>query len=156
MQYSLIKHFLPSWARVCCEQYSLFMIPKLDEIHSGRKILFSCTFAFTWNIYETLILPKHEHWWKYKVLSLVEACFDLISPSSLSMKIQIIGGKITENLVFKSPLPKGNIFCPFSFHFQILHKKLHIFVFNHFWISCFTNQISIKTKIFNMFYLISN
>ena len=33
----------------------------------------------------------------------------------------------------------------FSFHFQILHKKLHIFVFSHFWISCFTNQNSIKT-----------
>ena len=113
MQYSLIKHFLPSWARVCCEQYSLFMIPKLDEIHSGRKILFSCTFAFTWNIYETLILPKHEHWWKYKVLSLVEACFDLISPSSLSMKIQIIGGKITENLGFKSPLRKVKNFLSF-------------------------------------------
>ena len=22
--------------------------------------------------------------------------------------------------------------CPFSVHFQILHEKLHIFVFNHF------------------------
>ena len=50
-----------------------------------------------------------------KVLSLLEAWFDLISGSSLSMKIQIMGGKITENLGFK-------------------------------------NQISIKTKIFNMVY----
>ena len=32
-----------------------------------------------------------------KVLSLLEACFDLISGSSLHMKIQIMGGKITEN-----------------------------------------------------------
>ena len=55
------------------------------------------------------------------------------------------------------PAPEGqNIFCSFSFHFQILHTKLDIFVFNHFWISSFTNQISIKTKIFNMFHLISN
>ena len=39
-----------------------------------------------------------------KVLSLLEACFDLISVSSLAMKIQIMCGKITENLGFKSPL----------------------------------------------------
>ena len=45
-----------------------------------------------------------------------------------------------------NPALKGHkIFCPFSVHFQILNKKLHIFVFNPFWISCFTNQISIKT-----------
>ena len=31
----------------------------------------------------------------FKVLSLLEACFDLISGSSLSMKIKIMGGKIT-------------------------------------------------------------
>ena len=36
-----------------------------------------------------------------KVLSLLEACFDLISSPSPSMKIQIMGGKITENLGFK-------------------------------------------------------
>ena len=48
-----------------------------------------------------------------KVLSLLEAFFDLISPSSLSMKIQIIGGQITENLGFKSPLRKVKKFCPF-------------------------------------------
>ena len=73
-----------------------------------------------------------------KVLPLFEACFALISPSSLSMKIQIIGGKITENLGFKLvlvqiPAPEGqNCFVLFSFHFQTLHRKLHIFVFNHF------------------------
>ena len=39
---------------------------------------------------------------KGKVLSLLEACFDLISSPSPSMKIQIMGGKITENLGFKS------------------------------------------------------
>ena len=41
-----------------------------------------------------------------KVLSRLEACFDLISSPSPSMKIQIIGGKITENLGFESPLQK--------------------------------------------------
>ena len=50
-----------------------------------------------------------------KVLSLLEACFDLISTCSLHMKIQIMGGKITENLRFKSPLWKVNFFCPFFF-----------------------------------------
>jgi hypothetical protein len=33
-----------------------------------------------------------------KVLSFLEACFDLISSPSPFMKIQIMGGKITENL----------------------------------------------------------
>ena len=41
-----------------------------------------------------------------KVLSLLEACFDLISSPSPSMKIQIMGGKITENHGLKSPLWK--------------------------------------------------
>ena len=44
-----------------------------------------------------------------KVLSLLEACLNLISGSSLHMKIQIMGGKITENLGFKSPLRKVNL-----------------------------------------------
>ena len=44
-----------------------------------------------------------------KVLSLLEAFFDLISGSSLSMKIQIMGGKITENLGFKIILAKGKL-----------------------------------------------
>ena len=48
------------------------------------------------------------------VLSLLEACFDLISSSSLSMTIQIMGGKITENLGFKSPLRKVKVFLFFS------------------------------------------
>jgi hypothetical protein len=63
----------------------------------------------------------------YKVLSFLEACFDLISDSSLSRKIQIMGGKITENLGFKSPLRKVKKF-PFFF----------IFIFKFFtqkWIS---------------------
>jgi hypothetical protein len=46
----------------------------------------------------------------FKVLSLLGACFDLISSPSLSMKIQIMGGKITENLGFKTPLRKVKMF----------------------------------------------
>ena len=37
---------------------------------------------------------------------LLEACFDLISSSSPSVKIQIMSGKITENLGLESSLPK--------------------------------------------------
>ena len=48
-----------------------------------------------------------------KVLSLLEACFDFISGCSFHMKIQIMGGKITENLGFKSPLLKYKNFLSF-------------------------------------------
>ena len=44
-----------------------------------------------------------------KVLSPLEACFDFISSPSPSMKIQIVGGKSTENLGFKSLLRKVKI-----------------------------------------------
>ena len=51
-----------------------------------------------------------------------------------------------------TPTPKGQKkICPFSVHFQILHKNLHIFVSNLFLTSFFTNQMSIKTNIFGMF-----
>ena len=53
-----------------------------------------------------------------KVLSFLEACFDLILDSSLAMKIQIMGRKITKNLGFKSPLRKVNNVCPFFFSFS--------------------------------------
>ena len=74
-----------------------------------------------------------------KVLSFLEACFDLISSSSLSMKIQIMGGKITENLRFKSLLWMLRFFALFSFHFQILYTTVDIFYFNHFSIPCWIN-----------------
>ena len=73
----------------------------------------------------------------------------------ISIKIQILGGNLFKNPGFKSPSGKVNFFVPFSFHFHINYKKLHTFLFNHFLISCFTNQISIKKEVFNMFYLIS-
>ena len=57
-----------------------------------------------------------------KYPSLLEACFDLILSPSPSMKIQIMGGKITENLGFKSPLRKIKkcyVFFLFIFKFSI-------------------------------------
>ena len=45
-------------------------------------------------------------WVKRKALSLLEACFDLISSPSPFMKVQIMGGKITEYLGFESPFWK--------------------------------------------------
>ena len=51
-------------------------------------------------------------------LSLLEACFYLISGSSLYMEIQIMGGKITENLGFKSSLQRLEYFCHFYFSFS--------------------------------------
>ena len=74
-----------------------------------------------------------------KVLSPLEASSDLILGSSLSMKIKIMGGKITENLGFKSPLRKVKKIVLFSFHFQILHTKVDIFYLNHLLISCVIN-----------------
>jgi hypothetical protein len=60
-----------------------------------------------------------------KVLSLLEACFDLILPSS--MKIQIIGGKITENLRFKSLLKKVKISLSyFLFIFKFSLKNAYL------------------------------
>ena len=48
-------------------------------------------------IHRSLCIISLETFGKLKVLSLLEAFFDLISGSSLSMKIQIMGRKITEN-----------------------------------------------------------
>ena len=69
-----------------------------------------------------------------KVLSLLEASFDSISGSSLSMKIQIMGGKITKKSWVQIPvLECQKIFVLFSFHFQILHTKVDIFFSATFW-----------------------
>ena len=77
----------------------------------------------------------------FKVLSLLEACFDLISGSSLHKESQIMGGKITENLGFKSPLWKVKcLFVLFSVHFQILHTKVDIFYLDQFLISFLINK----------------
>ena len=49
------------------------------------------------------------------------SCFDLISRSSLHMKIQITGGKITENLGFKSLVRKVKFF--FSLFFSLSNSS---------------------------------
>ena len=51
-----------------------------------------------------------------KVLSLLEACLDLISSPSTSMKIQIMGGKVTEN----PRSGRSNCFVLFLFIFKKL------------------------------------
>ena len=60
--------------------------------------------ALTLQAAEEIILHNSLH--LSKVLSLLEACFDLILSPSLSMKIQIMGGKITENTVAKQGSPE--------------------------------------------------
>ena len=53
-----------------------------------------------------------------------KACFDFILGSSLSMKIQIMGGKITKNLGFKFPLSgRSKNFCSFFFSFSNFSLK---------------------------------
>ena len=67
-----------------------------------------------------------------KVGKILEGCLDLILSPLPSVKIQIMGGKIRKSVV-RIPALEGQIkICPFSFHFQILHTKLHIFIVNHF------------------------
>ena len=79
-----------------------------------------------------------------KVENILGGYIDLIPSPLPSMKIQIM--KIRKSGI-RIPAPEGQkYFFPFSFHFQILLTKLHIFDFNRFLISCFTNQISIKTN----------
>ena len=68
-------------------------------------------------------------WFSSKVLSLLEACFDFILGSSLSMNIKIMGGKITKNLGFKSLLPKVKNFL-LSWNEQVTFYKFILF---HLW-----------------------
>ena len=75
---------------------------------------------------EKLAKSRILHFTKFvKVLSLLEGCFDLISSPSPSIKIQIVGGKITENLGFESPLRKvKKLFVLFLFIFKFsLYKN---------------------------------
>ena len=61
-----------------------------------------------------------------KVLFHLEACFDLISRSSLHMKIQIMGRKIDENLGFKLPLRKVNFFTQFSLWLRLMLQTIYV------------------------------
>ena len=58
-----------------------------------------------------------------KVLSLLEASFDLISSPSPSMKMEIMGRTITAKLGYESLLQKVKSGF-FSVPFQIINKKL--------------------------------
>ena len=76
---------------------------------------------------------------------------------SLQMKIQIMGGKINENLEFKSQLLKVKYFLSFFVFIFKFSKKLHNFAFNHFWISCFRNLDINKNKDFlHVFFFLIN
>ena len=94
-----------------------------------KKRIGSCINVLTWHYLAF-------SYFECKVLSFLEACFDLISGSSLSMKIQIMGGKITENLGFKSPLRKvKKNFVLFSFHSYLTKRlcvsKIICFIYSH-------------------------
>ena len=94
------------------------------DIHNGNLKLI---LALLWSLIANYQLgasnfpPKKLmlEWLKVsKVLSLLDACFDLISSPSPSMKIQIMGKKITENLGFESQLRKVNFFWSFFCSFS--------------------------------------
>ena len=74
---------------VSAENISKGLVKKVFAVFSG-----DCMTVDLESLYlKTSLCEKAED----KVLSLLEACFDLILGSSLHMKIQIMGGKITEN-----------------------------------------------------------
>jgi hypothetical protein len=100
------------------------------RFQSMEKLLFSITYRVRHG--------KLFFFWKMtdrnKVLSLLEACFDLISGSSLHIKNSNHGQENYWKSGVQIPAPEGQKnFVLFSFHLQILHKKLHIFVLTIFY-----------------------
>ena len=85
-----------------------------------------------------------------KVLSLLEACFDLTSSPSLPWKFKSWAWKLLKICGSNPRSERSKKFLSFSVHFQILHKNCTSLCLTIFLISCFTNQISIKTNIFNI------
>ena len=74
---------------------------------------------------------------------------------SYHLEIQMKGGKFFENLGFELPLLKVKIcFVLFLFLFKFSLQNCISLFLTHVLISCFTNQISIKANIFNVFYFI--
>ena len=94
--------------------------------HETISIYIQQKYPFFWKPGASLILLQLKTC--FKVEKILEGCLDLILSPLYSVKIQIEGGKITENLGLKSALQTVNIFFCF-FPFQILHTKMHIFVF---------------------------
>jgi hypothetical protein len=69
----------------------------------------------------------------HKVIFLLEACFDLISGSSLSMKIQIIGGKLLKIWCSNPRSGRSKNFCSFFFSFlNSSHKSGYFFTLTNF------------------------
>ena len=110
-------------------QFQKYFRSKLKVLNFSNFTFWNLTFfrgsTFTWTISKTseqtiphLKAPSFTIW-SNKVLTFLEACFDLISSSSLPMKIQIMGGKMTENPGFKSPHRKVK---KFLFFFLFLFK----------------------------------
>jgi hypothetical protein len=103
--------------KFCCQlTQNMTTFVRFTKIYTDCVLNFRLFFQIFLNLTKSVVV-----FWG-KVLSLLEACFDLISGSSLHMKIQIMGGKITENLGFKSPLRKVKkilSFFLFIFKFSI-------------------------------------
>ena len=114
---NLVKHMQTgdnktNWKLICNSEKSFAISNRTNKIFfSQTHTAFSNYHYRTWR----KDFGYKSRWYPVKVLSLLEACFDWISVSSLHMKIQIMGGKITENLEFKSPIRKVIFFCPFFF-----------------------------------------
>ena len=72
------------------------------------------------------------NWGRGKVLSCLEACFRFDLRLLTSDENSNQGWEIYRKSGVQIPATEGqNIFFLFPFPFQILHKKLHIHVFNH-------------------------
>ena len=84
------------------------------------------------NLQESQIVRNHLEWIQNKSLS------------SSPMKIQIMDGKMTENLKFESPLRKVKKFCPFFlFIFKFFAQNWVSLILTIFWylVLLFRNQI---------------
>ena len=118
LRYSLSFEMRISWSPILFAKKPAHFLSALMAMLSSFSGN-SCDLEGIMLVLEKITCQKFENqFWNYRQLSkpsvkalyLLEACFDLISGSSLHMKIQIMGGKITENLGFNSPLPKGKFF----------------------------------------------
>ena len=85
---------------------------KLQSFTSKSMSMINLNSNLIWHWYVNISTRK----FGLKVISILEACFDLISSPSPSMKIQVMGGKIIGNLGFKSLYQKifFSFFCSFS------------------------------------------
>ena len=100
----------------------LVIAPDTSEVHEQYGIKFTspkCSFSIDNTRVQARVQVKSY---------LLEACFDLISSPSSFMTIQIVGGKITENLRFQFLLQKVIFFVLFLLVFKF-SIKICIFLF---------------------------